>query len=52
LAHGCTQKSQCTIENGKEDGEFDEVALMQVVPKVAMEGVLKPGPTKGYCCWV
>jgi len=41
-------KNQCTLENGKEDKEFDKAALVQAVARVAVGGVLKPKPAKRH----
>jgi len=46
LAFLVRSKNQCTPENGKEGGEFDEVVVSRAI---AMGGVLKPESAKGHC---
>jgi len=39
-------KNQCTLENGEEDEEFDEISLTQAIARIVVGGVLKPKPIK------
>jgi len=44
-----SSRNQCSLENGEEDEKLDEVVVARAIARVAVGGVLKLGPAKGYC---
>jgi len=52
LGFWACSKNQCTLGNGEENKEFDEVTFTQAIARVAVGVVLKLKLATGHCKWV